>query len=116
MQPFYFTLTLLIASLAFALPVESVEHEFLTPENFGKTTAKGYWSVLHVLPVSFANVGWPRFVEHFSPYCHHCREFAPTWDTLVEDYAGSSVNLAQVDCVVHGGTSIVITKRLCSLV
>jgi protein disulfide-isomerase len=46
-----------------------------------------------------------RFVEHFSPYCHHCREFAPTWNELVDHYAGSLINLAQVDCIVHGGTS-----------
>ncbi|KAI0301939.1 thioredoxin-domain-containing protein [Multifurca ochricompacta] len=75
----------LIASLAFALPVKSADHKLLTPDTFNKSIATGYW-----------------FVEHFSPYCHHCKEFAPTWDQLVEDYVGSRVNLAQVDCVVHG--------------
>jgi hypothetical protein len=41
MQPFSFLL--FIASLAFALPAKSVEHRLLTPDNFSKTIAKGYW-------------------------------------------------------------------------
>jgi protein disulfide-isomerase len=35
--------------------------------------SKGYW-----------------LVEHFSPYCHHCEAFAPTWQTLYEFYYTSS--------------------------
>ena len=57
-----------------------------------------------------ADVHGLRFVEHFSPYCHHCRAFAPTWDELVDDYAGSPINLAQVDCIVHGGKSGFVFK------
>ncbi|KAI0273123.1 thioredoxin-domain-containing protein [Russula aff. rugulosa BPL654] len=83
MQPFSFLL--FIASIAFALPAKSAEHKLLTSDNFGKTIAKGYW-----------------LVEHFSPYCPHCRAFSPTWDALVDDYDGSRINLAQVDCVVNG--------------
>ncbi|KAH9986801.1 thioredoxin-domain-containing protein [Russula vinacea] len=83
MQPF--SLLLLIASLACALPAKSVEHKLLTSDNFSKTIVKGYW-----------------LVEHFSPFCPHCRAFGPTWDALVEDYAGSLVNFAQVNCVVNG--------------
>lgn len=60
----------------------------------------------------WTNVGGPRLVEHFSPYCPHCRAFAPTWDTLVDDYDGSGVNLAQVNCLVDGGTSIFISRAL----
>ncbi|KAI0269411.1 thioredoxin-domain-containing protein [Gloeopeniophorella convolvens] len=85
MWPSRLPLSLLIASLAFALPVQSAEHKLLAPDTFNDSIASGYW-----------------LIEHFSPYCHHCREFAPTWDELVEDYAGSKVNLAQVNCVVHG--------------
>lgn len=62
----------------------------LTPENFKTTISKGVW-----------------FIEHFSPYCGHCRAFAPTWEKLVkqsEDSAG--VQLAQVDCSVNGGASL----------
>jgi thiol-disulfide isomerase/thioredoxin len=62
-----------------------------------------------------ADVDGFRFVEHFSPYCHHCRQFQPTWDDLVNHYAGSPVNLAQVNCAVYGGTSNSVSQRLCSL-
>ncbi|KAH9065077.1 thioredoxin-domain-containing protein [Lactarius deliciosus] len=65
------SLSFLVASLAVALPVQSAEPKLLSPDTFGETVASGYW-----------------FVEHFSPYCHHCREFASTWDAL--------------DCVVNG--------------
>jgi thiol-disulfide isomerase/thioredoxin len=56
-----------------------------------------------------------RFVEHFSPYCHHCRQFAPTWDELVDDYAGSLVNLAQVNCAIYGGMSNSVSESFVSL-
>lgn len=63
----------------------------------------------------WTNVGGPRLVEHFSPYCPHCRAFAPTWDALNDDYDGSGVNLAQVNCVVNGGTSIFVSRGPVSL-
>jgi protein disulfide-isomerase len=31
-----------------------------------------------------------RFVEHFSPTCPHCKDFAPVWQTLYEFYYTSS--------------------------
>ncbi|KAF7331691.1 Protein disulfide isomerase [Mycena kentingensis (nom. inval.)] len=55
----------------------------LTPDNFKSTTARGIW-----------------FVEHFSPYCGHCRAFAPTWEKLQGNTG--DVQLAQVDCSVNG--------------
>ncbi|TDL14658.1 thioredoxin-domain-containing protein [Rickenella mellea] len=82
---------LLVATLAFAaaaVPVNSVELLVLTPENFKSTIAEGVW-----------------FIEHFSPYCHHCKEFAPTWEKLVEENTASpdpGIRLAQVNCAVHG--------------
>lgn len=41
----------------------------LTGEGFDADTKNGYW-----------------FVKHYSPYCHHCKAIAPTWQTLYEFY------------------------------
>ncbi|KIK54358.1 hypothetical protein GYMLUDRAFT_177266 [Collybiopsis luxurians FD-317 M1] len=80
-------LILSLSLLCSALPVHSTE---LTPDNFKDSISSGVW-----------------FIEHFSPYCGHCRAFAPTWEELVqknseggEDPTG--VKLAQVNCAVHG--------------
>ncbi|KAI1792500.1 thioredoxin-domain-containing protein [Ganoderma leucocontextum] len=85
--------SLLVSSVILAsaaLPVQSSETELLvlTPENFDSTIAHGVW-----------------FIEHFSPYCHHCRAFAPTWSQLVEandKKPDPGIHLAQVNCAVHG--------------
>ncbi|KAF9268413.1 hypothetical protein L218DRAFT_954776 [Marasmius fiardii PR-910] len=82
--PFYFSLFSILLSSR-ALPVYSTE---LTPENFKHTIAEGVW-----------------FIEHFSPYCGHCRKFAPTWEELVKENEAQSnpgIRLAQVDCAAHG--------------
>ncbi|KAI0759740.1 thioredoxin-domain-containing protein [Trametes elegans] len=73
-----------------AAPVESAETELLvlTPDNFQSTISEGVW-----------------FIEHFSPYCGHCRKFAPTWTQLVqqtEQKADPGIHLAQVNCAVNG--------------
>ena len=52
-----------------------------------------------------------RFVEHFSPYCHHCKAFMPTWEKLVDKYENMpnpGIHLAQVNCAVHGGVAEVL--------
>ncbi|KAI0706903.1 thioredoxin-like protein [Cerioporus squamosus] len=85
--------SLLVSSVILAstaLPVESSETELLvlTPDDFDSTVANGVW-----------------FIEHFSPYCRHCRDFAPTWTQLVEETekkADPGIRLAQVNCAVHG--------------
>lgn len=41
----------------------------LSGDSIDTTIAHGYW-----------------LVEYFSPYCHHCQAFAPTWHTLYEFY------------------------------
>ena len=41
----------------------------LTGDGFDEDTKNGYW-----------------FVKHYSPYCHHCKAIAPTWQTLYEFY------------------------------
>ncbi|EPQ59737.1 thioredoxin-domain-containing protein [Gloeophyllum trabeum ATCC 11539] len=80
----------LVASLALAaaVPVQSVELTVLNPDNFKPTIADGVW-----------------LIEHFSPYCHHCRDFAPTWQELVDRTqakADPGIHLAQVNCAVDG--------------
>ncbi|GAA6039738.1 hypothetical protein JCM8097_001378 [Rhodosporidiobolus ruineniae] len=60
----------------------------LTEETWGKT-AKGTW-----------------LVEHYSPYCGHCRSFAPKWKELVDTYSTAAdlhdFHFAQVDCASNG--------------
>lgn len=63
---------------------------------------------VHLLRVEGEDLimGLHRFVEHFSPYCTHCKHFAPTWEKLVEHYESMEspgVHLAQVDCAANGG-------------
>ncbi|KAJ7669258.1 protein disulfide isomerase [Mycena polygramma] len=83
-------ISLLVTSFALAsaaLPARTASLKPpLTPDNFQSTIANGVW-----------------FVEHFSPYCGHCRAFAPTWERLVEHSESiAGVELAQVDCSVYG--------------
>ncbi|RDB15626.1 Thioredoxin domain-containing protein 5 [Hypsizygus marmoreus] len=80
-------ISLFITSLALAskaLPVHSTE---LSPDTFKSSISTGLW-----------------FIEYFSPYCGHCREFAPTWDQLVQESEKEhpTVKLAQVNCITHG--------------
>ncbi|KAK7044444.1 protein disulfide isomerase [Favolaschia claudopus] len=84
---FLTTLSLLSFARASAASTASFPLDrLLTNDNFAVTTATGLW-----------------FIEFFSPYCGHCRVFAPTWRRLVEDGDVSpDVNLARVDCSLHG--------------
>lgn len=81
-------LSLVLTTLVVVSSVAGVQLQELTPANFKESTETGPW-----------------FVEHFSPYCVHCRRFAPTWEKLVEECEQEipSVHLAQVNCAVHGG-------------
>ncbi|KAH9483160.1 Thioredoxin domain-containing protein 5 [Psilocybe cubensis] len=68
----------------------------LDPSTFSETIKEGLW-----------------FIEHFSPYCGHCKHFKPTWQQLVldtrakgEDGLGGGevpeVGMGVVDCTLHG--------------
>ena len=80
----------------------------LTGEGIEAEIKNGYW-----------------FIKHFSPYCHHCKAIAPTWQTLYEYYytskpvpagkqpmkEGDSMNsftryydfnFASLDCIAYG--------------
>jgi len=70
---------------ATGIPVSSTE---LTADNFDQAVGKGLW-----------------FIEHFSPYCSHCRNFKPTWEQLIIEAKEEIplVKMGTVDCVMHGG-------------
>ncbi|KAF9236400.1 thioredoxin-like protein [Melanogaster broomeanus] len=81
-------LSIIAATLALQAAAAPVASKVLTPQNFKETIAEGLW-----------------FVEHFSPYCGHCRHFESTWNELVghfESKADPGVHFAQVDCTVNG--------------
>lgn len=46
------------------------------------------------------------FVEFYSPYCHHCKQLAPTWEATVKEYEremkGINIQMRQVNCVESG--------------
>ncbi|KAF8590271.1 thioredoxin-like protein [Ramaria rubella] len=85
--------SLLLFSLLIAvssLPVESAAPELrqLTAGDFSTSTKHGVW-----------------FIEYFSPFCGHCRQFAPTWRRLVEHVESQTdpgISLAQVNCAIQG--------------
>ncbi|KAG7446145.1 thioredoxin-domain-containing protein [Guyanagaster necrorhizus] len=56
-----------------------VKTSVLTPDNFDTTIARGVW-----------------FIEYFSPYCGHCRKFAPALEQLV------TMSAEGVNCAVNG--------------
>ncbi|CAO3681405.1 unnamed protein product [Rhizopus stolonifer] len=45
-------------------------------------------------------------IEHFSPYCPHCINFAPTWKQLANDFdhlaKESNFHFGTIDCTVQG--------------
>jgi len=63
--------------------------QVLTPQDFKQTIADGVW-----------------FIEHFSPYCRHCRNFEPTWNRVVDNFEKEKpdlgIHLAQVNCALNG--------------
>ncbi|CAI5759047.1 unnamed protein product [Candida verbasci] len=46
------------------------------------------------------------FVEFYSPYCHHCKEFFPTWKKTYQqfksNYPDIDIEMRQVNCVENG--------------
>ncbi|KAG6329791.1 hypothetical protein ID866_9299 [Astraeus odoratus] len=84
-SPLSFFITALAIQAA-AAPVTA--STVLTPEDFEQTIGEGVW-----------------FIEYFSPYCPHCRHFAPTWTDVVDHFekqADPGVRLAQVNCALNG--------------
>jgi thioredoxin domain-containing protein 5 len=107
-------LSLLPTSLVVLASAEAapVQLNVLNPDNFKDTIAKGVW---YVALRYFNSKCSSRFrcIEFFSPYCHHCQGFAPTWTRLVENtekHADPGVRLAQVNCAANGGLFCIVWK------
>ncbi|GAA5926058.1 hypothetical protein JCM3775_005191 [Rhodotorula graminis] len=87
------------------------------PALLAALVALGASSAVQAAPIvvvgdSLTQETWSRvetgtwLVEHYSPYCSHCKAFAPKWKELVDTYedAASAHNFyfAQVDCASNG--------------
>ncbi|KAI9245157.1 thioredoxin-like protein [Sporodiniella umbellata] len=61
----------------------------LTGSNFKAHTSSGQW-----------------FIKHYSPYCGHCKIFAPTWTELADKLDSLSTtndfHFGEIDCTVQG--------------
>lgn len=84
--------TVLLSTIFFIASAETVtkasedEPIELTLDNWKTHVSNGIW--------------WVKF---FSPYCHHCKAFAPTWIELYKEFKDNKdVNLASVNCVTQG--------------
>lgn len=53
--------------------------------NFKGEVGEGYWYYMHS-KMSGSLLTRVRFIKHYSPYCQHCIDIAPTWQTLYEFY------------------------------
>jgi thiol-disulfide isomerase/thioredoxin len=104
------SLSLLVASAPAQLTPAGGESVELTPDNFNDSIATGTWcAVPEYVNLIIANDECPRFIEFFSPYCPHCRKFAPMWQELVDDVKAipsATLNMAQVNCAVYGGAQV----------
>ncbi|KAH9813546.1 thioredoxin-like protein [Melampsora americana] len=60
----------------------------LSESNFDQSIKNGLW-----------------LIEHYSPFCVHCKHFAPTWVKLceaVKPFETRGLHMAQVDCIAQG--------------
>lgn len=85
-----------LIALAFSAPAANSLSPELTPADFA--------------PGGIVNHG-VFLIEFFSPFCSHCRHFAPTWEKIYQrvtegndsdGYNTQGVTLAQVNCITQG--------------
>lgn len=115
LPPLLFSLLLVLVLLVDSAPAQLDSEErppdgvSLDPDNFHELTSEGTWCVRSLCAKRAHSPHIPtRFVEFFSPYCSHCRHFAPTWRELVAEVykvPNSQLNMGQMNCAVHGGAS-----------
>ncbi|QRW15750.1 thioredoxin [Rhizoctonia solani] len=84
-----FYATTLAVVLAILAIIPSTRGEHLTQADFTSSIGKGLW-----------------LVEFYSPYCPHCKRFAPAWDKVAKEKAPlegiSGFTMAQVNCIAQG--------------
>ncbi|KAK7457763.1 hypothetical protein VKT23_010102 [Stygiomarasmius scandens] len=85
-----FTLFFLLCCLPSSLSLYSSRAVELTWNSFDSEVETGLW-----------------FIQFTSPYCGHCRRFAPEWDKFIavvqDDFGSLDVQFAEVDCSKYGG-------------
>ncbi|OAV91217.1 hypothetical protein PTTG_28035 [Puccinia triticina 1-1 BBBD Race 1] len=82
----------LLGLLPAALAVQLHAGVQLNENNFDSTIQHGLW-----------------FLECYSPFCPHCKHFAPTWIQLVDKmkhYEAEGLKMGQVDCIAQGDLCI----------
>lgn len=85
------TLLLSVAVAVFASPLPNYDPsvQSLTAGNFTSSIANGMW-----------------LIEFYSPYCGHCKKFAPTFSDLAESDRhledSSNFHIARVNCIAQG--------------
>jgi thioredoxin domain-containing protein 5 len=117
LPPVLFSLLLVLVLLVDSAPAQVDSEERppdgveLDPDNFHELTSEGTWYVSpFYTKCSRSPYIFTRFVEFFSPYCGHCRHFAPTWKKLVAEVyniPNSQLNMGRMNCAVHGGAPFV---------
>lgn len=101
-------LGLLASSLPALLAAAPIEHGGLqlNAQNFDSTVSKGMYLGAYPIVNDKPNSSVPAcLVEFYSPYCGHCRKFAPTWQSLTQtDFEDTHdrFSFAQLDCVANG--------------
>ncbi|XP_062510842.1 thioredoxin domain-containing protein 5-like [Corticium candelabrum] len=83
------TMSLFVAAIFLAVTVScssSSLSDELTSETFPQLTIKS-----------------PHFVKFYAPWCGHCQNLSPVWDSLAERYNKEEANIriAKIDCTQH---------------
>ncbi|KAI7905550.1 thioredoxin-like protein [Cokeromyces recurvatus] len=82
-------LTILIFLIGYLISLVHSEDVTLKPDNINELIKSGTWLILH-----------------YSPYCFHCRNFAPHWEKATKEFdhlaADSDIHFGSIDCSTQG--------------